>query len=81
MAGKSRSIEVMMTKRVFHIPDMHCTACVMRLESLEDEVPGVKRVRASYQKQQMEVEYDETLVTQSQIAAAVAKKGYTVGPS
>ncbi|MBN1887512.1 MAG: heavy-metal-associated domain-containing protein [Thermoflexales bacterium] len=67
-----------MTKQIFQIPDMHCPACVMRLEGLEDELPGIKRVRASYQKQHMEVEYDHDLVTEAQIVAAIAKKGYTI---
>ena len=67
-----------MTKQIFKIPDMHCTACVMRLEGLEDELPGIQRIRASYQKQHMEVDYDPALVTEAQIVAAVEKKGYTV---
>ena len=67
-----------MTKQIFKIPDMHCTACVMRLEGLEDELPGIKRIRASYQKQHMEVEYDQALVTEAQIVAAIEKKGYTI---
>jgi hypothetical protein len=29
------------------VTDIHCTACVMRLEGLEDDLPGVKRIRAS----------------------------------
>jgi copper chaperone CopZ len=69
-----------MVKQIFRIPDMHCTACVMRLEGLEDELPGIRRIRASYQKQHMEVEYDETLITAAQIRAAVEKKGYTIAP-
>jgi copper chaperone CopZ len=67
-----------MIKQVFHVTDMHCTACVMRLEGLEDDLPGVKRVRASYQKQQMEVEYDETKLTAGQIVAEIQRLGYTV---
>jgi copper chaperone CopZ len=66
-----------MVKQIFRIADMHCTACVMRLEDLEDERPGIKRIRASYQKQQMEVEYETTAVTQAQIMAAMEKKSYT----
>ena len=67
-----------MAKHIFRVTDMHCTACVMRLEGLEDDLPGVKRVRASYQKQQVEVEYDETRLTAAQIAAAIQRLGYTV---
>ena len=50
----------------------------MRLEGIEDELPGIQRIRASYQKQQMEVEYDQSQVTEAHIRAAVEKKGYTV---
>jgi copper chaperone CopZ len=66
------------TKQTFRVADMHCTACVMRLEGLEDDLPGVKRVRASYQRQQMEVEYDEKLVNVAEIVGAIRRLGYTV---
>jgi copper chaperone CopZ len=51
----------------------------MRLEGLEDDLPGVKCVQASYKKQQMAVEYDETVVSAPQIVAAIQQLGYTVG--
>ena len=65
-------------KQSFRIPDMECPSCAMRLEGLEDDLPGVKRVRASYAKQQMEVEFDETRLTPADIVAAIQKLGYTV---
>lgn len=65
-----------MVKQLLRVVDMHCSACVMRLEALEDELPGVKRVTASYRKQQMEVEYDEAVVTPQEIIAAVKQRGY-----
>jgi copper chaperone CopZ len=65
-------------KKVFHIPDMHCNACVMRLEGLEDELPGIRRVSASYHRQEMEVEWDENRLEEAQIIHAVEQKGYTV---
>jgi copper chaperone CopZ len=67
-----------MVKRIFHVTDMHCTACVMHLEGLEDDLPGVKRARASYPKGQLEVEYDEKLLNTAQIVAAIQQLGYTV---
>ncbi len=69
-----------MVKRVFRIPDMHCSACVMRLEGIEDELPGIHKVSASYRKQQMEVEYDEAKVTDKQIIAAAKQHGYDAIP-
>ena len=57
---------------------MHCSACVMKLEGLEDDLPGVKRVEASYQKQSMLVEYDDGKVSVEEIRKAIEELGYTV---
>jgi P-type Cu+ transporter len=65
-----------MRKQNFKILDMYCTNCAMRLEGLEDELPGVRRVEASYRKGQMLVEYDEGVLSTDEIVAAVKKKGY-----
>lgn len=69
-----------MLKKTFKIPDMTCSNCAMKLESLEDDLEGVKRIDASYHKLEMVVEYDETKLTVEQIIAAVKKKGYTALP-
>lgn len=67
-------------KKTYIVPDMHCANCVMRLESLEDELPGIYRIEASYHKQQMLVEFDEAQVSEEQILAAARQKGYTPQP-
>jgi len=64
-------------KKTFQVLDMHCSNCAMRIESIEDELPGVKSVSASYQKGEVVVEYDEQQVTPEAIVAAVKKQGYT----
>ena len=66
-----------MVKKTFHVSDMHCPNCAMRVEGIEDDLPGVKRVSASYQKGQMVVEFDESKVDAAAIIAAVKKVGYT----
>jgi copper chaperone CopZ len=66
-----------MVKKIFHVSDMHCPNCAMRVESIEDDLPGVKQVSASYQKGQMVVEFDESKVDDAAIIAAVKKVGYT----
>ena len=65
-----------MIKKTFKVPDMSCTNCTMKLESLEDTLDGVKEINASYHKLEMVVVYDETKLTDEQIVAAVKKKGY-----
>ena len=52
----------------------------MLVESIEDDLPGIQRVKASYQKARVEVEYDETMVSEAQIVAAIKQKGYEAIP-
>ena len=69
-----------MIKKTFKVPDMTCTNCAMKLESLEDVLEGVKEINASYHKLQMTIEYDEARLTEEQIIVAVKKKGYQALP-
>jgi len=52
----------------------------MEVEGIEDDLPGIKQVSASYQKGQMVVEFDEARVSDAQIIAAVEKRGYQAFP-
>jgi copper chaperone CopZ len=52
----------------------------MHLEGLEDEIPGVKSVSASYKKLIMEVDFDESKVTIEEIIAAAVEIGYHPEP-
>lgn len=70
-----------MIKKTFSVPDMHCSNCSMKLESIEDDLPGIKEINASYHKQQMVIEFDETQVSDEQIIAAAKKKGYQAVPA
>jgi copper chaperone CopZ len=70
-----------MIKKKFKVSDMTCSNCVMKLESLEDVLDGVKEINASYHRLEMVVEFDETKLTDDQILAAVKKKGYTAIPA
>ncbi|MBN1452753.1 MAG: heavy-metal-associated domain-containing protein [Anaerolineales bacterium] len=67
-----------MIKKTFRVSDMHCPNCAMTLEGIEDDLPGIRQITASYQKMQMTVEYDEFQITEAQILEAVNNKGYTV---
>ena len=69
-----------MIKKTFRVPDMTCSNCAMKLESLEDILEGVKEINASYHKLQMTIEYDETRLSDEEILAAVKKKGYQAIP-
>jgi len=66
-----------MIKKTFRVRDMHCSNCAMKIDSLEDDLPGAKNVSASYQKSQVVVEFDETCLTTDDIIQAIKKQGYT----
>lgn len=67
-----------MIKQTLNVIDMHCSNCCMKIESLEDELEGVKRVSASYTRGRVEVEYDELKISLEEIIEGVKRKGYTV---
>jgi copper chaperone CopZ len=67
-----------MTRKVFKILDMQCSNCPMIIESIEDVLPGILNISASYHKQQVVVDYDDALLSEKQIVSAIEKKGYTV---
>jgi copper chaperone CopZ len=67
-----------MVKKTYRVDGMSCPNCAMKLESIEDDLPGIQVIFASYQKGRMEVEFDENQVTEAQILSAVTKAGYSV---
>jgi copper chaperone CopZ len=66
-----------MNKITLKITDMHCVNCAMTLQSLEEDLPGVNQVDASYRSGKMAVEFDETALTVDQIITAIQELGYT----
>lgn len=49
----------------------------MRLQSMEDDLAGIKQVDVSYKQQKMVVKFDESIITIAQIITAVENLGYT----
>ena len=66
----------MIIQRIFHVNDMECSACAMRLEGLEDILPGVKQIKASYHRQRLEIIFDDTVLSEEQFLQAVESLGY-----
>lgn len=64
-------------KTTFKVADMHCSMCAMKLEGLEDKLPGIRQITASYHRQEMRVDFDESLVSLDEIIRAAAEEGYT----
>ena len=67
-----------MIKKTYKIKDMDCPNCAMKLEGIEDKLPGIKTVSASYRYGNMKVEFDPALVSEREIMAAIEGLGYHI---
>ncbi len=65
-------------RKTYSVPTLHCSACVMHLEALEDELPGIQFIQASYQKQRLIVEFDENVISEAEIIQAINDLDYQV---
>jgi copper chaperone CopZ len=67
-----------MIKKKYRILNFICSNCAITIESLEDDLPGVISISASYHKGEIMVEFDECQINENDIIAALNNKGYTV---
>lgn len=67
-----------MQKIILKIEGMHCPNCAMVLERLENTLPGIEKVDASYHKARMVVEFDEHIVSEEAIRNEILKLGYGI---
>lgn len=65
-------------KKTYKIANMECPNCAMILESIEDDLAGIREIGASYHKGQLTVDFDENRISEGQILEAIQKKGYLV---
>lgn len=63
-------------KQKFDITGMTCSACSAHVEKSVAKTPGVKAVTVNLLSNNMQVDYDETAVTDDQLVQAVVKAGY-----
>lgn len=65
-----------MEKMIFDIAGMRCGACAIGIELVLVKKKGVKSARVSLNERIAVVEYDQAIVTVSDIAKAVNDLGY-----
>ncbi len=66
------------TKQSFPIKGMHCASCVKVTERALKKVPGVKDAVVNLATEKATVTYDKENCTPEQLAASIAKTGYTL---
>lgn len=55
---------------------MHCTTCSVLIDTVLEELDGVKSSRTSYAEATVEVEFDASKVDVSQFISAIKSEGY-----
>jgi copper chaperone CopZ len=58
------------------ISGMECPNCAMTLERIEDTLAGVSFAETSYKRSELKLEYDDNLLTEENIRAAIVLLGY-----
>ncbi|HLN19353.1 MAG TPA: cation transporter, partial [Patescibacteria group bacterium] len=67
-----------MKKIILNISGMHCKSCEKLLEDEISAIPNIKKVRASFKKNSLEVSFDEK-PDMAGIARIIEKCGYKIG--
>jgi copper chaperone CopZ len=52
--------------------------CVLHLEGLQDELPGIQDIQASLHQQKLVIEFDDQLISEEMILKNIEEKGYRV---
>lgn len=64
-------------KQTFNITGMSCKHCVAKVEEAVKELPGIDKVKINLKKSNGVVKFDESQVSEAEIAAKVTAAGYT----
>lgn len=65
-----------MKKVVLKLNGMHCTSCSVLIDTVLEELDGVKSAKTSYADQKVAVEFDPTQVQLEKLLAAIKSEGY-----
>ena len=67
-------------KEKFDVTGMTCSACSSRVEKFVSKLEGIENVSVNLLTNSMQVEYNDTVLSESQIIDAVVKAGYGASP-
>ena len=67
-------------KEKFDVTGMTCSACSSRVEKCVSKLEGIENVSVNLLTNSMQVEYNDTVLSESQIIDAVVKAGYGARP-
>ena len=66
------------TQAVMKVSGMTCTLCSIKIENALERLDGIRKVQVSYASEKAAIEYDEDVVTSTDIARHIEKIGFFV---
>lgn len=72
------SLGAVMDKVVLHVEGMKCGGCESSVKNSLEAKDGIGEVRADHQLNQVEVDFDPSLISIDQVKETITAKGYTV---
>lgn len=67
-----------MKEQIIKIDGMSCTACAARVERVVKKLEGTESANVNFAAESLKISYDDTLLKEEQIEAAIEKAGYKV---
>lgn len=64
------------TRTTFHVPAIHCIACVWLLENLFRLKPGIGQTQVNFPRKEVALSFDPAQVKLSEVVALLASLGY-----
>jgi Cu+-exporting ATPase len=65
-----------LTRVTFHLPSIHCIACVWLLENLFQLKPGIGQTQVNFPRKEVALSFDSTQVKLSEVVTLLASLGY-----
>lgn len=67
-----------MATTTINVPEVHCDHCVQAIEGALNPMRGVRSATVDLDDTSVDVDYDDTKVTLSDIVTAITDQGYDV---
>jgi copper chaperone len=67
-----------MTKRTYRVPDVSCGHCKMSIEKALGTMGGLESVEVDVEAKSVDVSFDEQIISEEEVKAALAEEGYPV---
>jgi Cu+-exporting ATPase len=64
------------SRAVFYIPQMHCSACIWLLENLWKLHPGIRRSQVNFLRREAQIDFAEAEISLREVVEWLAKIGY-----